>query len=293
MRENSRTRYSFRVIAVGNIEAGGTGKTPVTAELARTALLKGHKVVILTRGYKGNAEKTGKILAPFETESASVIGDEPALLRELVPGAWIGIGAHRKKTLETLLARLESNSEKMPDLVLLDDGFQQFWIHTDARVVCFSGRNWGEDTYFRDGFESITNEDFVLLTKSKHFPAPIARHPRKIHLEWEIPSPLNLSQGYFLVHGVGRPDTVRKGFEMAGWRILAEKTFPDHAEYSRSEVEDLLHHAETNRLRVVTTGKDAVKWKALGLSSDRYEVIEPKIRVVNGLALWKSIESLL
>lgn len=284
-----KIRLPFQVIIVGNIEAGGTGKTPIVAELSNTALRQKKCVVILTRGYKGQSERTGFVMKPFEEFSPVLVGDEPALLRSLSPGAWIGVGADRLKSLRSILDLLKASNGASPDLVIFDDGLQQFSIQADERVICISGKSWGTDTYFRETFSTIKVTDTVVLTKNSVFPPELSAYPKKVKVDWEVQSPSNPSAPYLLVHGVGRPDTVKPMLVSAGWIIRDERVFEDHAHYEKATVQALFETARTQGLRIVTTGKDAVKWKALGFKVSDFDVVEPKLKVVEGMAIWNSL----
>jgi tetraacyldisaccharide 4'-kinase len=94
-----RVVLSARVISVGNIQVGGAGKTPLVAHLARQGIKRGLKVCILCRGYGGAWEADGGVLPPQDSRAARPdgqnCGDEAALLHDLVPQAWIGVGADR------------------------------------------------------------------------------------------------------------------------------------------------------------------------------------------------------
>jgi len=79
-----------RVLSVGNLQVGGAGKTPLVALIAQEAIARGQRVCILSRGYGGIWEANGGVIAPGkEPAHPALCGDEPALLHELAPEAWI------------------------------------------------------------------------------------------------------------------------------------------------------------------------------------------------------------
>src|SRR5262249_46181792 len=121
-------KLDSRVISVGNLQVGGSGKTPIVGQLAREAAERKLSVCILSRGYRGGWEKSGGLIEPgLPPVDPVAAGDEPALLQMLAPEAWIGVGADRIKQFE----RARKHFGRGFDLVLLDDGFQHWKIKKD------------------------------------------------------------------------------------------------------------------------------------------------------------------
>ncbi|MBI5681795.1 MAG: tetraacyldisaccharide 4'-kinase [Deltaproteobacteria bacterium] len=111
----------YPVISVGNITVGGSGKTPMTIYLARRLTEKGKKVTVISRGYKGKNKGVGIVsdgqnifMNPEEA------GDEPFLIASKVKDCPVIIGKDRYKAGLLAVKRFK------PDLIILDDGFQQF-----------------------------------------------------------------------------------------------------------------------------------------------------------------------
>ena len=114
-------RPGCKVISVGNITLGGTGKTPLTAEIARKFRGKGKKVVILTRGYMKD-RNTG-------------IADEAEAFKSSLDGVPVLVGRDR------IASAREAEEKYAPDVILLDDGFQHRRLKRDVDVVAVSADN--------------------------------------------------------------------------------------------------------------------------------------------------------
>jgi tetraacyldisaccharide 4'-kinase len=119
------------VISIGNIAVGGTGKTPVTAHLARLIMAQGLKVAVLSRGYGGTLEGQTAIVSDGReiTLSADQCGDEPFLLAKSVPGLAVVIGSDRYAAGQLALKGFDT------DIFLLDDGFQHLRLHRDLNIL--------------------------------------------------------------------------------------------------------------------------------------------------------------
>lgn len=271
-----------RVIRVGNIQAGGAGKTPLVALIAREAIRRGKCVAIVTRGYQGEWERAGGLLAPASqgpsgnvTPTAGHVGDEAALLRRLVPEAWIVVGKDRVKGVQ----RLVSEQKVRPDILVIDDGFQSRTLRADVDIVAVTGATpW--DRVFRDRFDSLRYATWVIWTKGARLPREIeslnlGRKLLRAHFE---STPSLVSAGVWLVSGVGDPDHLEASARRAGYRVERHVRFRDHARYDRSLIEELIRNATEQNVRLVTTGKDAVKWEAAGVSRREFITIEPEVR---------------
>ena len=125
-------RLPVKVVSVGNLTVGGTGKTPLVLRLATLLGQRGLRVGILTRGY-GRRESMPLIInGRGETKqyTPEMMGDEPILLARRLPDVTIGIGPDRHLMGERIL-RMESSEP--PDVFLLDDGFQH--LRLDRKSV--------------------------------------------------------------------------------------------------------------------------------------------------------------
>lgn len=121
-------RLKVPVVIVGNINVGGTGKTPLVIWLVEQLKLQGYKPGIISRGYGGNA-KVVQVVLP--NSDSTEVGDEPVLIamRTRCP---VFIGAKRVEASEALLsAHLEC------DMIISDDGLQHYALHRDVEIVVF------------------------------------------------------------------------------------------------------------------------------------------------------------
>ncbi|MDO9565352.1 MAG: tetraacyldisaccharide 4'-kinase [Candidatus Desulfaltia sp.] len=124
------------VISIGNITVGGTGKTPMTIKVAQIIRHLGYKVAIISRGYKGGAEKTGGIVSNghtifMEPEKA---GDEPFMMAAKVENTPVVVGQNRYKAGRLAIKEFD------PDVIVLDDAFQHLNLKRDIDIVLLDCR---------------------------------------------------------------------------------------------------------------------------------------------------------
>lgn len=273
-----RTSLPARVISIGNIQIGGAGKTPLVAFTARQALEKGLRVCILCRGYGGEWERIGGVIAPQAAPQAQLLngqhtGDEAALLHDLVPGAWIGIGADRVSSFEEVLKQAQAI-----DLVILDDGFQNHKIKKDLDIVALTSFGRTQRVY-RDFQGSLSHADLVVWTKGDREPDARGRPKVRAHLELLAPEKSWDAQ-WILVSGVAESDLVRLEAERVGYVIKNHIRFPDHARYAEKLVSSIMEDARSAHCKILITGKDWVKWREIVQERQRslFQVIEPVVR---------------
>lgn len=277
-----------RTIGIGNLQAGGTGKTPLTIRIARDAIAQGLQVAVLMRGYRSAWERTGGILSPHEpAPSPELCGDEPALIHDQVPKAWIGVGADRLAQFEKMQYQVTQETGRQFDLVLLDDAFQHWKIQCDQYVLAVTDAEFGE-RIFRDNFSAVRSKDLVVLTKGKSFPEALAHHPHQVKARFHVRA-ATPGKRYRFVAALGDPERARKSFVEAGYAIAGMTVFPDHHPFTFSEVEKILNEAAALGESVLLSGKDWVKWRALGTQATAVEVVEPEIEIYEGGEHWSSL----
>ncbi len=265
-----RSRLPVPVISVGNLTLGGTGKTPLILFLARRLQGWGRRPAILTRGYMPSGRDPGA-------------SDEAALLTEELPGVPIGVGADRVATARRLLA------EGTVDVFLLDDGFQYLRLHRDLDLVLINAvRPFGNGCLLprgilREGCEALSRCDGVLVTRvdmgrravpgirefvARHNPHSFlveARHrmTRVTDLVSGADEPVSVLAGrrVLAVCGLAEPGSFAAGIEALA-EVVERMDFPDHHPYRREEIETIRRRAREKGIGiVVTTSKDAVKWR--------------------------------
>lgn len=277
-----------RVISVGNLQAGGAGKTPLTARIAREAAERGKSACILTRGYGGAWERRGGVIAPRGAGaivSPEDCGDEAALLAELAPAAWIAVGADRVAAHD----RARKRHGRDFDLVLLDDGFQHVRLARDLEILAMTSATRSERIH-RDFAGAATRADLIVWTKGDR--APDARDRPTVRVRYR-PRPLPGTGGQvladrplWLVTGVGDGAAVRSAVEAEGYRVARHTEFRDHARYDRELAERLAASALDGGLTLAMTGKDWVKWRSFGVVPARLLAFEPELELVEGGERW-------
>jgi tetraacyldisaccharide 4'-kinase len=244
------------------------------------------QVAVLTRGYRSKWERSGGLLVPGgPAADPALCGDEAALIRARLPDLWIGIGANRVEQFGRLLTELERRRARPFDLVLLDDAFQHWKIACDLSVVAVTDAVFGE-RFFRESYAAISPRDLVVLTKGAEFPSALADHPRRVRARFHVAG-ADPKTRYHFVAALGDPDRARATLVEQGFRIEETNSFPDHHAFDALETDQILAQARAAGRRVLLTGKDAVKWQALGVPSAEIQVVEPTIEIVEGEAEWR------
>ncbi len=236
-------KLPVRSILVGNLQAGGAGKTPLVIALAQGALARGDRVGVVSRGYGIKLTETVRIAS--HGDSASRIGDEPAEILSEVPGVKIALSADRHQAAEALI-------REGVNLILADDGFQNLRFRTDVTVLAVTDAGRNEIPY-RD-FDSVaTLADFVVQTKGEVGD----RFGAIFRLEWEsdaIPhGPL------WLWCAVGDPDEVVRFHRNRGCEIERVIVARDHAVPDPAAISAWINEARLAGAHLAVTPKDAVK----------------------------------
>ena len=252
------------IICVGNLTAGGTGKTPVALTLARILAPKGIAPGFLTRGYGGKAR--GPLAVDPDTHDAALVGDEALLLAATAP-TWI---ADKRKTA------IGGLIDAGIGCIVLDDGHQDPALAKDVSMVVVDG-----ETGFGNGCcipagplrepvgAGLARADAVIVMGEDR--AGVRDQVARIrpalpvlaaHL---VPSPgaADLKgRRVFAFAGIGRPEKFRATLLQIGADLQGFRAFPDHHPYSADEISLLLGAAKATDALAVTTAKDRVRLPA-------------------------------
>jgi tetraacyldisaccharide 4'-kinase len=229
------------VISVGNITAGGTGKTPMVLLLAERLLAEGKKTGILTRGYRGEASSTGSTSDEVQLLQAR-LGDRVAF----------GIGADR-------FARGSELATRGVEWFLLDDGFQHLKLARDVDIVLldaanpFGGGHLLPAGRLREPKTAISRADIVVITRSSHAPAVEAAVRREsrapiFYARTQLDSLNAWRSGHagggptrdrklFAFCGIGNPPAFLADLREWGFQIEAHRFFPDHHRYTTEDIQ--------------------------------------------------------
>jgi len=126
-----RTKLPATVISIGNLTVGGTGKTAAAIAVAQWLWERGRRVGVLSRGYRGRAERQGLVVSQgfgplVDVETA---GDEPYMIAHKLPNVYVFVGKDRRRTGRLAVEKYGLNA------LVLDDGFQYQRLHRDVEVV--------------------------------------------------------------------------------------------------------------------------------------------------------------
>ena len=284
------TRVAVPVVSLGNITAGGTGKTPLAAFVARWFLERGVSVCFISRGYRAGADG---------------MNDEARVLKMLCPD--VPHLQNRDRVAAACVAAEELGSP----ILILDDGFQHRRLARDLDIVLIDATNpWGFDHLLprgllREPLAALKRADLVVITRVDQAPretidcirSRIARiHSECSIVEVEFPAarlidvrgqtqPLESLAGQNVAAfcGIGNPASFRAGLERLGCTVVVFRSFPDHHDYNATTLEDL--NAWSRELAVdaiVCTQKDLVKIDVEQLGGHRLWAVEIGTRLVAG-----------
>jgi tetraacyldisaccharide 4'-kinase len=276
------------VVCIGNLVAGGAGKTPVTLALASHLVARGLELHLLTRGYGGTLG--GPVRVDPARHDAAAVGDEALLLAARAP-CWVA---------RDRAAGVRAAVAGGAGLVLLDDGLQNPTVaKTLSLVVVDAAYGFGNGRVIPAGplRESLARgiaraNALVLLDAEAAAKCPDwTETGRGLSVFRAALTPVageRLAGSRFLAFaGIGRPQKFFATLQSVGAVLVGTRWFPDHHPFRAAEIERLHRDAERARARLVTTAKDIVRVPPARRAG--IEVLEVEIRWADPAALGEFI----
>ena len=285
-------RLTKPVVSVGNLTAGGTGKTPVVLWLCRNLLQSGLKVAVLLRGYKSTADSPSDEKLLLESELAA-----------FAPGVIVHADPDRFAGGQEVL-----RDHGDVDVFVLDDGFQHRRLHRDFDLVLIDAGNplgFGHvhpRGLLREPMSGLRRAQAILLThrgevgdsgrrrivadlrvfnpqsplyECDHALSGVVKPEGTLH-------PLNILSGRpcYAFCGIGNPQSFARQIQSLPARIVGQFHFPDHHAYSRADLDRLHRQARSAGAEILlTTQKDWVKIARLPRQPDDLEIWRLALRL--------------
>ncbi len=312
------------VISVGNITAGGTGKTPVVEYLSRTLAARGRKCAILTRGYKSadldepqvwldsrgrRVKRLPKIASDGTTRYLSPLyaGDEPFMLARNLDGVAVLVDKDRVKSGIFAIEQLGSNT------LILDDGMQYLKLKHEIDIVLVDcGFPFGTGALLprgtmREPRTSLKRASYIILTKSGGKPqdeliATIRKYNKVAdiivcnhgasYLEniftGERQELSFLKNKYVAcMSGIARPESFEGLVEGLGAHVEIRRRYPDHYWFDQEELDAFVERCADRAMDlIVTTEKDAVRFLKPGEMDVPIYFLRIQIDIEQGQEHW-------
>jgi len=306
-------QLNCKVISIGNITLGGTGKTILVELLARLLKDKGHKVAVLSRGYKRKIPKP-----ETRIPSPGTMGDEPYMLSRNLGNIPVVVDKDRIKGAKKAIR------DYGVDTVILDDGFQQWRINKNLEIVTIDATNpLGNFNLLprgilREPLSSLRRADIFILTKVNLNPDMLEIkkflnriNPTSLIVEaiykpvgfYKLGMPGNnlLSPDEFrakkvsLVCGIADPKSFENLVSNLGMNIVLSFSFPDHYLYTEGDLDKIISDSKQKGVSIIiTTEKDSVRFPTVDCqpSTVNYFVLRIKLEIIQYEVFIKRIHSL-
>ncbi|MFH1156486.1 MAG: tetraacyldisaccharide 4'-kinase [Pseudomonadota bacterium] len=282
-----------RVISIGNLTAGGTGKTPMTLYVAQRIRDMGYAAAVVSRGYMGHFEKHGGIVSDGSTTLCSLreSGDEPFMLARILSDVPVVVGKDRYGAGMTAVNRFS------PDVIILDDAFQHQGLYRDLNLVLVDRKAPLGNGHLlprgrlREPLTSLSRSHAVIFTRADragrdleaeqaiiracknrrpvffatHLPVvcepPAWRSTGAVMHRGKFPASDFSNKTGLLVSAIADNAGFRKTCENMGLKVKGHIEFPDHYWYKNRDLETIAERFVRSSADIlVTTEKDAVKF---------------------------------
>lgn len=255
---NAHTPYrsSLPVLCVGNVQLGGSGKTPLAQALVRLARERGlaRNPVILLRGYGG--ELKGPLLVSPQAHNARHVGDEALLHARYAP---------------TIVARNRASGARLAeqsgyDLIVMDDGLQNNQLEKTLSFLVFnSAQGLGNEHLFpagplREDIPAALAKTSALLLVGQNLPFETTLPVYRAHIN--APAASDPHKPYLAFCGIGQPEKFYSTLAAHHYTVAASESFADHHPYNDATLQSLADKADAQGAALITTEKD---WMRLPL----------------------------
>jgi tetraacyldisaccharide 4'-kinase len=269
-----------KVISIGNMTAGGTGKTPHVILLAKELQKRGLAVAVLSRGYKRQSRNTVQVpMGQRVHNDWKLFGDEPVLMTRKLTDVPVVVDGNRVRGGKFILKNFN------PDLILLDDGFQHRALHRDYDIVLINSNvpssAWHllPSGHLREPWNQIRRASMIIISKSnlqtlsRDLMAklditgkPVCRS--EIHCLENLYGAGNRSMEIssikgktaILISAIGDPAGFEKIVAYLGISIAGHSAFRDHYDYTAKDLNRVIDwFIDSDSKMILTTEKDFIK----------------------------------
>ena len=256
-----KIKFNIPIICVGNIYVGGTGKTPLTIAIANELTKKGKKPAIVRKYYKNHKDEYNMILEHYD---------------------------HLILNKKRILAINKAMENKF-DAVILDDGFQDYKIQKDLNILCFNNNQLiGNGLIFpsgplREDISSIKSVNIIIINgdENKEFERKILHINNNLKIYYSNYKPLNIEEfkdkKLLAISGIGNPENFFKILRENKLDLQKTLIYPDHYQFSRSEMQKIIDRANTLNYQIIMTEKDYYKIKDFNFKNIKYLKVELEI----------------
>lgn len=310
-------KISKPVISVGNITTGGTGKTPLVILIADYFLNKGMKTGIISRGYKRKSHSPVLVSDGITiNENAEETGDELLLIAgELIKNHsgkfFIAADSDRVRAAEYLIKNFD------PDIIILDDGFQNRRIKRDLDIVLIDHKSYTKNRFLhsftlpagilRESMNNLKRADLIiqnnksddarLLPTLKNYSKDILtmRYKSEYFMDYKNSILKKEDTGAVLFSGIADDDSFIQMVKSRGIKIRETMKFSDHHVYTEAEI-GFLKNRYSEDIIFITTEKDFVKIKLFKDFVNNYPVYFLKMKAepdINSDTLYNKLDTLL
>lgn len=253
-------RSRLKIICVGNLNIGGTGKTPFAIYTYKILKELGFNPVFLTRGYGGKEKGPIKVESTHQYKD---VGDEALLLNNIGPTI-----VSRDRSLG---AKFIENHKYNYDVILMDDGLQNYQLEKNIKFLLvdknlkFGNKLCVPAGPLREPINQRLKEiDSIILTGNNTDQdiglRKISDYISVFNSSIKIMQSSNIKGNKFLAFcGLANPDKFYETLEKGGCKVFLTKSFPDHHQYTEEEINHLILKAKNKNLTLITTAKDYVK----------------------------------
>ena len=296
------TRLPVKVISVGNITTGGTGKTPLVEFTVKYLGEICRKAAVLSRGYGGDSHSH---------EGEEMVNDECLALIENLQDVPVLAGRDRVKNGEKAI------NDFGVDCVVLDDGFQHLRLKRDLDVVVidalnpFGGENLIPRGSLREPLQNLERADLFIIS---HCDQGNEQSIRSIYTKLDqinhsapvcesIHSPVhfdNIADGSILelewlkgkrvyaLSAIGNPESFACTLKGLGADLTKHKVFQDHHVYTKEEIDNVVSEAQSlSADAIVVTQKDIVKIRKMNIKDANILSLKIEIEITRGVDLYK------
>ena len=253
--------YEIPIICVGNLYLGGTGKTPLSILIGEELTKKSINPVIVRKFYKNHNDEHQMLTKYFQNNI--FMEDRKNGIAEAI---------HRGF-----------------DTVILDDGLQDYRIKKNFNIICFNQKQLiGNGRVIpagplRENLSVVKDANVILINgkKDHDFEKKIFHHNNSIDIFYSKYKFINFqkfeNKKLFAIAGIGNPENFFELILKHGLNLKKKRAFPDHYEFKKSEIDEILDEAKNNDYKIITTEKDYYRLDCDSKKKIEYAKIELEI----------------